>query len=79
MDGVAVFSSYLARQGKLRNIRAGTLDQPDKCPPDVHIFTSSKLPWVTLNSDVPVFEGFYRFEDVLPDTAMARWNALFVA
>jgi hypothetical protein len=75
--GVAVFSSYLARQGKLRNIRVGTLDQPDKCPPDVHIFTSSKLPWVTLNSDVPIFEDFYRFEDVLPDTAMARWNALF--
>ena len=75
--GVAVFSNYLSRQGKLRYIRVGTLDQPDKCPPDVHIFTSSKLPWLGLNSGVPVFEGFYRFEDVLPNASMSRWNALF--
>ncbi len=75
--GVAVFSNYLSRQGKLRYIRVGTLDNPDKCPPDVHIFTSSKLPWLTLDPVVPVFEGFYRFEEVFPDASMARWNALF--
>lgn len=75
--GVAVFSNYLSRKGKLRYIRVGTLDQPDKCPPDVHIFTSSKLPWVTLNSDAPVFEDFYKFENVLPEASLARWKALF--
>jgi hypothetical protein len=75
--GVAVFGNYLSRKGKLRYIRVGTLDQPDKCPPDVHIFTSSKLPWVTLNSDVPVFENLYNFENVFSDASLARWNALF--
>ena len=75
--GVAVFSNYLSRQGKLRYIRVGTLDRAEACPPDVHIFTSSKLPWVTLNSDVPVFEEFYAFEDVLPAPSLARWQALF--
>jgi hypothetical protein len=75
--GVAVFSNYLSRQGKLRYIRVGTMDQPGKCPPHVHIFTSSKLPWLTLSSDVPIFEGFYRFEEVLPEASMARWNTLF--
>jgi len=75
--GVAVFSSYLARQGKLRYIRVGTLDQPDKCPPDVHIFTSSKLPWLELKAEVPVFENFYKFGDVFSKASMTRWNSLF--
>lgn len=75
--GVAVFSSYLSRKGKLRYIRVGTLDRPEESPPDVHIFTSSKQPWVTLSSDVPVFEEFYVIEKVLPEASMARWKALF--
>lgn len=77
--GVAIFSSYMSRQGKLRYIRVGTLDRPGECPPDVHIFTSSKLPWLALDSDVPVYEEFYRFADVLSESSMARWNALFPA
>jgi hypothetical protein len=32
----------------VRFVRVGTLDDPDRCPPDIHIFTSSKQPWVTL-------------------------------
>lgn len=75
--GTAVFSSYLSRQGKLRYIRAGTLDDPNACPPDVHIFTSSKLPWIDIAGDTPVYPDFYTFSDVLPPAAMARWTALF--
>jgi len=75
--GVAVFSSYLARQGKLRYIRVGTLDSPAECPPDVHIFTASKLPWVQLGTELPVFEGFYDFKDVWSQGSIDRWDALF--
>jgi len=75
--GVTVFSNYTVRQGKLRHVRVGTLDQPGQCPPDVQIFTSSKQPWAPLNPDIPVFEEYYSFADVLPDAAMARWTALF--
>jgi len=32
----------------IRFVRVGTMDNPDVCPPDIHIFTSSKQPWVTL-------------------------------
>jgi hypothetical protein len=32
----------------VRFVRVGTIDNPDLCPPDIHIYTSSKLPWVTL-------------------------------
>ncbi|MGI3183826.1 GFA family protein [Nioella aestuarii] len=75
--GVAVFSSYLIRQGKLLYIRVGTLNHPENCPPDVHIFTSSKLPWLKIETDIPVFEEFYVFKDVWPAKAYARLQALF--
>ena len=75
--GTAVFSSYLVRLGKLRYIRVGTLDDPSQCPPDVQIFTSSKQPWVPLNPDIPIFENFYKFDEVWPKDALARWHKLF--
>ncbi|SFU09569.1 GFA family protein [Sedimentitalea nanhaiensis] len=75
--GVALFSAYLIREGKLRNVRVGTLDQPSACPPDVHIFTASKQPWVMLAGDIPAFEGFYDIAQVWPQDRLARWAALF--
>jgi len=75
--GAAVFSSYLVRLGKLRYIRVGTLDDPSECPPDVQIFTSGKQPWVPLNSDIPIFENFYKPEDVWPEASLSRWHGLF--
>jgi len=77
--GVAVFSSYMSRLGKLRYIRVGTLDNPSDCPPDVQIFTSSKQDWVLLNPEIPIFENFYSFEDVWPEQALVRWRKLFGA
>ena len=75
--GVAVFSNYLSREGKLRYIRVGTLDDPSLCPPGVQIFTSSKQPWVTLTEDIPAFEEFYSFDKVWPQDALDRWRVLF--
>jgi hypothetical protein len=75
--GVAVFSSYLVREGKLRYIRVGTLDDPAACPPDVHIFTSTKLPWVELGTQIPAFEKGYDFSKVLSPESRARWRTLF--
>lgn len=75
--GVAVFSSYLVREGKLRYIRVGTLDTPAACPPDVHIFTSTKLPWLALGSDIPVFEDGYDFAKTWPSASLERWAELF--
>ncbi|MFT5946728.1 MAG: hypothetical protein ACI807_000973 [Paracoccaceae bacterium] len=45
----------------IRFIRVGTLDDPDHFPPDVHIYTSSKQPWVILPETTPRVEGFYEF------------------
>ncbi len=55
----AVWSDY-GRRGVLRFVRATTLDEPDALPPDVHIFTRSKLPWVGLPPQVPAFDVYLR-------------------
>ncbi len=75
--GVAVFSAYLIREGKLRYVRVGTLKDPSQCPPDVQIYTSSKQPWVPLNPDIPAFEEFYTFKEVWPKEAFERLKAAF--
>jgi hypothetical protein len=49
---------------KIRFIRVGTLDNPDLLPPDVHIFTSTKQPWVNLSPDELAVEEFYDYQKV---------------
>ena len=43
----------------MRFVRVGTLDAPDRHPPDVHIFTASKQPWVVLPPGALAFEEYY--------------------
>jgi hypothetical protein len=45
-------------------VRASTLDTPDAVTPDVHIYTRSKLPWLSLPDGVPAFPSSYRIDDV---------------
>lgn len=58
--GVQIFSHFGAiRNDKILLFKATTLDESDQYPPQAHIFTSSKLPWVELISTIPSFEEFY--------------------
>lgn len=70
----ALWSDYGGRPA-LRFVRVGTLDAPESVPPDVHIFTRSKLPWVGLPGDVPAFEIYYELEKLWPADAQARRRA----
>lgn len=70
--GVALFSAYLIRGGNLRYLRIGTLKDPSQCPPDVQIYVSNKLPWVSLSPDIPAFEEYYRLKEQWPAEAQAR-------
>ncbi|HET7046447.1 MAG TPA: GFA family protein [Gaiellaceae bacterium] len=70
---VALFSRYGSEA--LRFVRAGTLDEPREIMPDVHIFTRSKVPWVTLPEGAPAFEGFYDPSAVWTDAMRARHEA----
>ncbi|MEM8697471.1 MAG: GFA family protein [Pseudomonadota bacterium] len=56
-------------------LRAGTLDDPSACPPDVHIYTRSKLPWVRLPDDVPLKSGYYSIESLWPEASLVRRKA----
>ncbi len=53
-------------------IRVGTLDEPDRVPPGVHIFMESKQPWVIIPEGVPKFERFYRISDVWKQPSIDR-------
>jgi hypothetical protein len=57
-------------------VRVGTLDQPDLLPPDVHIFTATKQPWVVLAADVPSFAEYYDRDELWPRESLARRAAL---
>ena len=70
----AVFSQYSA-PGVLF-VRAGTLDDPFSVAPDVHIFTRSKLPWVTLPEGVPAFDVYYDTEQLWPPVSLERLRAV---
>jgi hypothetical protein len=71
----ALWSDYGGRPA-LRFVRVGTLDDPAALPPDVHIFTRSKLPWVALPAGVPAFEIYYDTETLWPKPSLARRHAI---
>jgi hypothetical protein len=72
---IAVFSEYT--RPEILFVRAGTLDEPSSVAPDVHIYTRSKLPWVTLPDSVPAFEVYYGGAGSLwPAASVARLNAV---
>ncbi|HKQ10540.1 MAG TPA: GFA family protein [Rhizomicrobium sp.] len=72
---VALWSHYPQAGSALAFVRAGTLDDPSAVTPDVHIFTSTKLPWVTLPQDAKIFAEFYDVPKVWPAEALARAQA----
>jgi hypothetical protein len=71
---VAVFSEY--EWPELRFVRGGTLDDPSTVTPDIHIFTRSKLPWVTLPDDTPAFDVYYDTRALWPDASLERLDAI---
>src|ERR1041385_4808555 len=74
---VALFSQYT--RPDVRFVRGGTLDDPSAVAPDVHIFTRSKLPWVTLPESVPAFEVYYETRKLWPAASLERLDALNAA
>ena len=73
---VAVFSHYGGVE-RLSFIRVGTLDEPSALPPDIHIYTRSKLPWVALPAEVPAVEAYYNSKTMWPAESLARRKAIF--
>jgi len=76
---IAVWSHYSGSGRLTKFVRVGTLDDPDLLPPDVHIFTASKQPWVIIPEGVPAFDSYYQRDNVWPADSLTRWQALLPA
>ena len=71
---VAVYSDY--GRPEVLFVRGGTLDNPASVSPDVHIFTKTKLPWVTLPESVPAVEVYYDRNELWPQSSLERIDAV---
>lgn len=80
---VALWSYYLVLSGGIGNdvrfVRVGTLDDPGSMPPDVHIYTSSKQPWVAIAPESLVVEEYYVTDEVWCKESLERLAALLRA
>jgi hypothetical protein len=70
---IAVFSEY--GRPEIKFVRAGALDEPSRVAPDVHIYTRTKVPWITLPGSVPAFEEFYDMKALWPPASLERLSA----
>jgi hypothetical protein len=73
---IGVWSNYAGAGALIRFVRVGTLDTPDVLPPDIHIFTSSKQPWVTLPPGIAAVPEYYEREAHWSAESLARRAAL---
>jgi len=73
--GTYVWSRYHSVHGDCLFVRAGTLDDPARFVPDVHIFTRTKLPWIRLPEGARAFESVYELREVWPADSLARLRA----
>lgn len=60
----------------MRFVRVGTLSDPDRFPPDIHIFTSSKQPWVVLAPGTPAVDEYYERKEYWPKESLERRRIL---
>ena len=72
---IALWSHYAGAGPVVAFVRVGTLDNPDACPPDIHIFTESKQPWVVLPPGTPAVPGYYDREKSWPRESLERRKA----
>ena len=73
---VAVWSNYASAGPLINFVRVGTLDNPDLLPPDIHIFTASKQPWVGLPEGAPAVPEYYDRRSYWPEESLARHRGL---
>jgi hypothetical protein len=73
---LALWSHYAGSGDRFAFVRVGTLDDPDRFPPEIHIFTASKQPWVILPEGVPAVPEYYDRKRYWPPESLARRSAL---
>lgn len=73
---VALWSNYSGAGDRVHFVRVGTLDQPNRLPPDIHIFTSTKQDWVVIPEGQLVVDEFYNRDRCWPEESLLRREQL---
>ncbi|MGH8714269.1 MAG: GFA family protein [Casimicrobiaceae bacterium] len=73
---IALWSNYAGAGDAIRFVRVGTLDEPDRLPPDLHIFTASKQPWVVLPKGAAAVAEYYDRDRYWPQASLERRRVL---
>ena len=76
---VAVWSHYAGSGAAIKFVRVGTMDEPDALPPDVHIFTASKQPWVVIPPGHKAVPEYYKTSEMWPKASIERRQHLATA
>ena len=71
-----MWSNYGGAGPLLRFVKVGTLDRPDRLPPEIHIFTASKQSWVVLPATTPAVAEYYRRDAYWPPQSLQRFAVL---
>lgn len=72
---VALWSTYAGAGPCILFLRAGTLDRAEEIEPDIHIYTSTRLPWVEIPLGAHSVPAFYDAKAVWPADAQTRYRA----
>jgi hypothetical protein len=70
---VALWSNYFQAGPRIRFLRVGTLERASEFTPDIHIYTSTKLPWVGLPEGARAVPEFYDPKVVWSADSLARF------
>jgi hypothetical protein len=73
---IAVWSHYSGAGPAVAFVRVGTLDEPDHLPPDIHIFTASKQPWVVIPPGHTAVPEYYDLKEHWPAESLERRKVL---
>ena len=73
---LALWSHYAGGGNLVAFVRVGTLDEPDRIRPDIHIYTASKQPWVVIPEGVPAVDEFYQADQYWPPASLERRQIL---
>ncbi len=73
---MAVWSHYAGSGPCMSFVRVGTLDAPERLPPDIHIFSASKQPWVVIPPGALSVPEFYDRDSCWPAASLARRHLL---
>ncbi len=69
---VALWSYYGGAGDKFSFVRVGTLDEPARVPPDIHIYTASKQSWFELSHNIPAVKEYYSRKEYWPEASIER-------